>query len=375
MKNSDRTRLGLTQRWVVKVGSALLTNDGQGLDVEAIACWVAELSLLRKAGVEIVLVSSGSVAEGMLSFGWTERPHHLHDLQAAAAVGQMGLIRTYEGEFQKHGLKTAQILLTHDDLSNRTRYLNARSTLGTLLDLDVVPIINENDVVATDEIRFGDNDSLAALVANLLEADLLVILTDQKGMFNKDPRKHADAEMFDVVSASDESLLAMAGTGGKLGRGGMYTKVCAAKLAARSGASTIVASGREVDVLSLIRQGASVGTLFLSSEEPITAHKQWLAGHLQSCGSLLLDEGAIKALLAQQCSLLPVGVRDVRGDFSRGELVICVDSDGNEVARGLANYSARDARKIIGKSSDLIESTLGFVDGPELIHRDNLVVV
>ncbi len=375
MAKSKRLQLGRSQRWVVKIGSALLTNDGQGLDHQAIEGWVAQLAALRKQGVEVILVSSGSVAEGVKRLGWAKRPDSLHELQAAAAVGQMGLVHTYERAFQSHGLHTAQVLLTHDDLASRTRYLNARSTLRTLVGMGVVPVINENDTVVTDEIRFGDNDTLGALVANLLEADLLVILTDQQGMFNKDPRVHADAELLSEVLADDESLLAMAGGGGSLGRGGMVTKVRAAKLAARSGAATIIASGREKGVLVRVREGESVGTLLVPSREPVTARKQWLAGHLQSRGRLVLDDGAVRVLTQQGCSLLPVGVVAVEGDFRRGELVICVDVQGGEVARGLINYSAEEARLIKGRPTERIASLLGYVDEPELIHRDNLIVV
>ena len=370
----NRQKLGKSRRWVVKIGSALLTNDGQGLDYQAIDRWVDQLARLRQQGVEIILVSSGSVAEGVTRLGWTERPTTLHELQAAAAVGQMGLVHSYEKSFKRYEVHTAQILLTHDDLADRTRYLNARSTLRTLIDLGVVPIVNENDTVVTDEIRFGDNDSLGALVANLLEADLLVILTDQQGMFDKDPRKHPDAKLLSEVEADDESLLAMAGGGGALGRGGMLTKVRAARLAARSGAATLIASGREEDVLLSIRQGNVLGTLLSPSEKPITAHKQWLAGHLQSCGSLLLDDGAVKVLKTRGGSLLPVGVTAIEGNFLRGDLVICLDTEGREVARGLVNYSAVEARKIIGRSSEAIVSILGYVDESELIHRDNLMV-
>jgi len=372
---NKRQQLGAAKRWVIKIGSALLTNDGRGLDHRAIAGWVAQIAELRKQGAEVVLVSSGSVAEGMKRLGWTSRPSALHELQAAAAVGQMGLVQAYEQEFQRHGLHTAQILLTHEDHSNRTRYLNAQSSLRTLVGLGVVPVVNENDTVATEEIRFGDNDTLGALVANLVEADLLVILTDQQGMYDKDPRHHPDAQLLTEVSAEDGSLMAMAGGGGALGRGGMQTKVRAARLAARSGAATIIAAGREPEVLLKIRDGQSVGTLLLPAEAPMAARKQWLAGHLQSRGRLTLDAGAVRVLTQQGRSLLPVGVAAVMGDFLRGELVACVDEAGREVARGLVNYSADEARKIAGLSSDGIAGVLGYVDEPELIHRDNLVLV
>ncbi len=371
-----RKQLGQSRRWVVKIGSSLLTDEGRGLAKAAIDDWVAQVARLCQHGVEVVLVSSGAVAEGMVRLGWTVRPSALYELQAAAAVGQMGLVQTYETSFQKHGLKTAQVLLTHDDLSNRKRYLNARSTLRTLLKLKVVPIVNENDTVAMEEIRFGDNDTLAALVANLVEADVLVILTDQAGMFDKDPRSNADAKLLSEVSAADPQLEAMAGgTAGKVGRGGMLTKVRAAKLAARSGASTLVAPGRTSGVLDAIAAGQQVGTLFTPGQETFVARKQWLASHLQLRGKLVIDSGAARVLRDSGRSLLAVGVKNVTGDFMRGEVVACVDEQGHELARGLVNYSADETRRIMGLASDRIEETLGYVDEPELIHRDNLVLI
>tara|TARA_R100001440_G_scaffold53394_6_gene73190 strand:+ start:45151 stop:46257 length:1107 start_codon:yes stop_codon:yes gene_type:complete len=364
------------RRLVVKIGSALLTNDGKGLDVTALAGWVDQLTDLIRAGVEVVLVSSGSVAEGMSRLGWSVRPQHLHELQAAAAVGQMGLVQTWEAQFKRHGIHSAQILLTHDDLSDRKRYLNARSTLRTLLDLGVVPIVNENDTVVTDEIRFGDNDTLGALVANLVEADGLVILTDQEGLFDRDPRKFSDARLVDSRYASDPTLDEMAGGGaGALGRGGMQTKVRAARLAARSGAFTVIVGGRIEDVVSRLRDGESVGTLLLPEQGRIAARKQWLASHLKTRGQLTLDEGAVKVLCRGGRSLLPVGVRSVVGVFRRGEMVSCVDEGGREVARGLVNYDADEARQIAGRSSDRIAEVLGYVSDEEMIHRDNLVIV
>ena len=370
-----RAQLTETRRWVVKIGSALLTNDGRGLNREGIADWVAQLAALRQQGVEIVLVSSGAVAEGMSRLGWTKRPHALHELQAAAAVGQMGLVQTYESSFQRFGLHTAQVLLTHDDLSNRRRYLNSRSALRTLLDLGVIPVVNENDTVVTDEIRFGDNDTLAALVANLIEAELLVILTDQAGMCDKDPRQHADAQLIHETSANNPLLEAMAsGSGGALGRGGMLTKVRAARLAARSGSATVIAAGREPQILHRIAAAERIGTLFTPDTAPLLARKQWLAGHLQLRGRLTLDDGAVKVLRESGRSLLPVGVRAVSGEFGRGEMVALVDEQGREVARGLVNYSAEETRRIQGRPSREIEGLLGYVDEPELIHRDNLVL-
>ncbi len=372
---TDRTQLKNARRWVIKIGSALLTRDGAGLDLPAIQGWVDQIAVLLEQGMDVVLVSSGAVAEGLCRLGWKQRPHALHDLQAAAAVGQMGLIQAWESCFARHGRQTAQILLTHDDLSNRERYLNARSTIRSLLALGVVPVVNENDTVVIDEIRFGDNDTLAALAANLVEADNLVILTDQNGLFDRDPRQHAEAKLISEALVSESSLDAMAeGGAGSLGRGGMVTKVRAARLAARSGASTLIASGREPGVLEALRRGDEIGTLLRAGEALVTARKQWLAGHLQTRGRLVLDAGAISVLQKSGGSLLAVGVTAVEGGFARGDMVVCIDSEGQEVARGLVNYPASDVRKIMGQPSDRIESLLGYVDEAELIHRDNLVL-
>ena len=373
---TKRLHIKKSKRCVIKIGSALLTNDGAGLNMAGIATWVEQISTLRKSGVEIVLVSSGAVAEGMCRLGIKKRPESLHELQAAAAVGQMGLIQSYESEFSKYDLHTAQILLTHDDLSNRQRYLNARNTVRSLLDLGVVPIINENDTVVTDEIRFGDNDTLAALVANLIEADYLLILTDQNGLFDRNPREHDDAKLISEASADDNSLAAMAeGGAGTFGRGGMATKVSAAKLAARSGTSTLIAAGNENNIIQRVFTGEELGTLLFAEHNPVTARKQWLAGHLQIKGKLIIDDGAVKKLCESGSSLLAVGVSDVQGDFNRGEIVSCVTTDGKEIARGLVNYNSADVTKIKGKASKDIESILGYVDDAELIHRDNLVLV
>lgn len=374
-KLSERAQIARTQRWVVKIGSALLTNNGQGLDRQAIAGWVSQLVALQQKGIEIVLVSSGSVAEGMSRLGWKTRPKGMHELQAAAAVGQMGLVQTWEQLFQAHGIHTAQILVTHDDLSDRKRYLNARNTLQTLIDLGVVPVVNENDTVVTDEIRFGDNDTLGALVTNLVAADLLVILTDQLGMFEADPRKQPDARRISIARAADPALLGMAGAeGGALGRGGMATKVRAAQLAARSGAATMIVGGRIDDVLTRVHAGEDVGTFLVPDKTPMAARKQWLAGHLQMRGVLTLDEGAVRALREKGVSLLPVGVKSVSGRFDRGEMVSCVGPDGERVACGLVNYDSDEAGKIAGVSSELIAERLGYVEEAELIHRDNIVV-
>jgi glutamate 5-kinase len=373
---SEKVKISGCKRWVVKIGSALLTNDGQGLALESIDSWVEQMAGLREKGHEVLLVSSGAVAEGMTRLGWSRRPHALHELQAAAAVGQMGLVQAYESRFMRYGLHTAQVLLTHDDLADRQRYLNARSTLRTLLSLGVIPVVNENDTVATEEIRFGDNDTLSALVANLVEADLLVFLTDQAGMLDSDPRSNPDATLVAEAQAGDVSLEAMAsGSGGALGRGGMLTKVRAASRAARSGTLTLIASGREPDILQRLAADEMLGTRLYPVCKPFAARKRWLAGRLQVRGRLVLDAGAVNVLREAGRSLLPVGVTRVEGDFGRGDLVVCISPDGDEVARGLVNYSAADARRIIGQPSGRIEALLGYVDEPELIHRDNLVVV
>jgi glutamate 5-kinase len=363
------------KRWVVKIGSALLTNDGQGLDVERIAQWVVQMAELKQSGVEIVLVSSGAVAAGMARLGWSDRPDTMELLQAAAAVGQTKLVQTYEDLFQQAQLHTAQILLTHEDLSDRKRYLNARNTLRALLDMPVVPIVNENDTVTTDEIRFGDNDTLGALVANLVEADALILLTDQDGLYDADPRHNPDASLIETANATDPKLVEVAGGGGKLGRGGMATKVRAAQLAARSGAVTVIAGGRIENVLTRLRQGDSVGTRLVPDLEPIAARKQWLAGHLQMKGEIVIDDGAIQALRSQGKSLLAVGVKAVSGHFQRGECVSVKSESGIVVARGLINYDALEAAKIIGSSTHQIEAILGYLYEPELIHRDNLVIM
>ena len=373
---TSRESIKTAKRWVIKIGSALLTDDGKGLDSAAIASWAAQMVELRARGVELVLVSSGAVAEGMTRLGWSERPHSLHDLQAAAAVGQMGLVQAYESAFQRYGLHTAQILLGHDDISARDRYLNARATLSTLLKLGVIPVVNENDTVVTEEIRFGDNDTLAALVANLIDADLLVILTDQNGLFERDPREDASAPLIEEASAGDHSLEKMAGgSAGALGRGGMITKVRAAKLAARSGADTIIAGGAVEQVLVEIANGRSVGTLLLSGQQPLAARKQWLAGMLQLAGKLILDDGAVTVLKESGKSLLPVGVKALEGTFQRGDLVSCVSEGGVEIARGLVNYSAEEAAIILGAGSRQIESLLGYPGEKEMIHRGNLVLM
>jgi len=366
---------GRTRRCVVKIGSALLTNNGLGLDVAAIAAWVGQIAQLRASGVEVVLVSSGAVAAGMQRLGFTARPHALHELQALAAVGQMGLVQLYESLFQRHDIHTAQVLLTHEDLASRERYLNARSTLRTLLEFKVVPVVNENDTVATEEIRLGDNDTLAALVTNLVEAELLVILTDQAGLYDKDPRQHDDALLVQAGEAGDPRLLEMAGGSGSLGRGGMRTKLLAAAKAQLSGAATIIASGREANVLVRLLDGEVIGTCLTPSAERFAARKQWLAGQLQIRGRLTLDDGAVRVLRESGRSLLPVGVKAVEGRFARGEVVSCVDHGGREIARGLVNYSAEETARIIGQPSERIEEILGYVDEPELIHRDNMVVV
>jgi glutamate 5-kinase len=374
--NGPAAKLAAARRAVIKVGSSLVTNDGRGLDGAAIAHWAQQICALHALGKQVLLVSSGAIAEGMQRLGWSRRPQQIHELQAAAAVGQMGLAQAYETAFAARGLRSAQVLLTHADLADRARYLNARSTLMTLLDLNVVPVINENDTVVTDEIKFGDNDTLGALVTNLVEADVLVILTDQAGLFSADPRTDPAAQLVRSARAGDPALEAMAGgTGSGIGSGGMLTKVRAAGRAARSGASTIIASGREPDVLVRLAGGEAIGTELAASLPVLTARKQWLADHLQLKGRLFVDAGAVQALCREGKSLLPVGVLQVQGEFARGDVVACVAPGGQEVARGLSNYSSAEARQIARKSSSEIAATLGFIEEPELIHRDNLVVL
>ncbi len=363
------------RRIVVKVGSSLVTDDGRGLDEAAIARWATQIARLRALGKEVVLVSSGAVAEGMKRLGWKRRPKAMHELQAAAAVGQMGLAQAYESAFRSCGLRTAQVLLTHDDLADRKRYLNARATLLALLALGVVPIINENDTVVTDEIKFGDNDTLGALVTNLLDAEVLVILTDQRGLFTADPRHDEHARLLECVVAGDAALETMAGgAGSAIGRGGMITKVLAARRASAGGAHTVVASGREPEVLVRLAEGEAIGTRFVAQTPRLAARKKWLADHLQLRGSVRLDAGAARALLRKGGSLLPIGVVEVVGDFERGEAVAILDPDGREIARGLSGYSSSEARLIMRKPSSEIARILGFVEEPELVHRDHMVL-
>ncbi|GGY82617.1 glutamate 5-kinase [Pseudoduganella plicata] len=363
-------------RLIVKVGSSLVTNDGRGLDHAAIARWAAQIAALRALGKQVVLVSSGAIAEGMLRLGFEHRPTDIHALQACAAVGQMGLAQIYETSFRAHGIGTAQVLLTHADLADRERYLNARSTLTTLLGMGVVPIINENDTVVTDEIKFGDNDTLGALVANLIEADVLIILTDQRGLFSADPRKDPAAYLIERASAGDPALEAMAGgAGSSLGRGGMLTKILAAKRAARSGAHTVIAFGREEGVLTRLAGGEAIGTELEAQMGHLTARKQWMTDHLHTAGQVVIDAGAVEKLSREGKSLLPIGVIEVRGEFGRGAVITCVSEGGVAIARGLSNYTSSEARRIVRKPSGEIEGILGFVEGPELIHRDNMVLL
>jgi len=370
-----RTRIAQSKRLVVKVGSALVTRNGEGLALDFIADCARQIAALRTAGRSVLLVSSGAIAAGMKRLGWTARPQAMHDLQAAAAVGQMGLAQAYETIFAELGLTAAQILLTHEDLADRKRYLNARNTLHALLDYGVVPIINENDTVVTDEIKFGDNDTLGALVANLVEADALVILTDQQGLYTDDPRRNATATLIDEGRADDKRYEAMAGgAGSAIAKGGMLTKIRAAQRAARSGAHTLIVSGREENALLRAAAGAAIGTLLYATQSPLAARKQWLADHLQLAGSLVLDDGAIKALQAGS-SLLSIGVLVVEGDFERGSAVGCRTSAGVEIARGLINYSSSEARRIARHATQEIESLLGYIDEEELVHRDNLVLL
>ena len=363
------------RRIVVKVGSSLVTNDGRGLDEAAIGEWCRQLSLLVRGGRELIMVSSGAIAEGMKRLGWRTRPSEIHELQAAAAVGQMGLAQMYETKLREHGLGSAQVLLTHADLADRERYLNARSTLLTLLRLGVVPVINENDTVVTDEIKFGDNDTLGALVANLVEADALVILTDQNGLFTADPRRDPTASFVHQAKAGDPALEAMAGgAGSSLGRGGMITKILAAKRAAGSGASTVIAWGREPDALLRLTQGEAIGTLLIAPTQKNQARKQWMADHLQLRGAVTVDAGAVHQLRAGGKSLLPIGMTAVEGDFSRGDVIAVRDPQGLEIARGLANYASTEARLICRKPSGEFEKLLGYAAEPEMVHRDNMVL-
>ncbi|MBT8125744.1 MAG: glutamate 5-kinase [Gammaproteobacteria bacterium] len=378
---NKRQQVSEGKRWVIKVGSSSVTKNGRGLNMEAIANLATQLASLVKSGKEVILVSSGEIAEGMNRLAWEKRPHAVYELQAAAAVGQMGLVQAYESCLQKHALHSAQVLLTHEDLQNRKRYLNARTTLRKLLSLKVIPVVNENDTVATDEIKFGDNDTLAALVSNLVEADTLIILTDQQGVFESPPQEHsnkarADNKPIDDISANDSFLDKVAGpSAGELGRGGMLTKVSAARLAARAGAATIIASGRVENVLIEIAKGKQHGTLLYPDNEPLVARKQWIANQLYTNGELVLDDGACQVICKDGKSLLSIGVQDIKGNFERGEVVSCVNSKGEEIARGLVNYNAKEAGQLKGKASSEIESTLGYVEEPELIHRDNLVVL
>jgi glutamate 5-kinase len=371
-----RSVIASASRIVAKVGSSLVTNDGQGLDRQAVSHWASQIAALRNQGKQVVLVSSGAIAEGMARLGWAKRPTSMHELQAAAAVGQMGLAQAYEVAFSKHNLRTAQILLTHEDLADRQRYLNARSTLFALLRLGVVPIVNENDTVATDEIAVGDNDTLGALVTNLIEADALIILTDQRGLYESDPRKNPEARFVSHAKAGDLSLEAMAGgTGSGIGKGGMLTKILAAKRAARSGAHTVIASGREPDVMVRLAAGECIGSELRAELPVLSARKQWMADHLRLRGKLILDAGAIHALLVEGKSLLPVGVRSIEGDFEPGDVVACLDPEGKECARGLINYSSSYARRIMGQPSSKIIEILGAMTEAELVHRDNLIIL
>jgi glutamate 5-kinase len=361
---------------VIKIGSALITDGGKGLDRTMIANWAEQMAQLREQGVDVVLVSSGSIAEGITRLGLKVRPTSISELQATASVGQMGLVQAYETCFQKHGLHSAQILLTHADLSNRKRYLNARSTLRTLLRYGVVPVVNENDSVSNEEIRFGDNDTLSALVANLIEADLLIILTDQQGLYDSNPTQNPEAILIEQADANDPQLLEFAGpSSGHLGRGGMQTKVSAAQLAARSGTHTVIASGKVEHIITRLVRGEPIGSLLSAGEGHLAARKQWLAGHMRCAGELKLDDGAVNVLKNNNASLLPVGVKAVKGVFNRGEVVACLDPQGIEIARGLVNYPSDECRRIIGKPSDQIPQILGYEDDPELINRENLILM
>ena len=372
---SNRDLLKKARTWVIKIGSSLLTDNGKGLNLDSIALWGKQICQLRDQGLDVVLVSSGAVAEGVSRLGLPGRPTAIHEQQAAAAVGQMGLIQAYESQFKKFGKHTAQILLTHDDLSNRKRYLNARSTLRALLDMGVIPVVNENDTVVTDEICFGDNDTLAGLVANLINADVLVILTDQQGVFDADPRSNAQAKLISEAGSHDEILMQVAGGSGAFGKGGMLTKIRAARLASRSGTATCIVHGSSPDVLTALQQGAELGTLLLADKQPVAARKQWLASHLQVRGILTLDAGAVKVLQGSGKSLLPVGIKAATGNFKRGDMVLCKDEQGRSIAHGLVNYDLDEAVRLLGKPSEQILTILGYDGEPEMIHRDNLALL
>jgi len=373
---TERSKLKSGKRWVVKIGSALLTNDGQGLDVSIMQAWVQQMSALIDDGVELCLVSSGAIAVGLKTLKMNQRPHELPMLQAAAAIGQMGLVQAWQSCFSACGRETAQVLLTHEELTDRKRYLNARDTLKTLSQFGVIPVVNENDTVATDEIRFGDNDSLGALATNLLEADVLIILTDQDGFFDKDPRFHSDAQLIPEARALDDRLLGMAGKdGGALGRGGMYTKIMAAQQAARSGAMTVIANGRIEGVIEQLRAGESVGSLLYPDLKPQAARKRWLASHKQTRGVLVIDAGAADALKAKGRSLLPVGVTEVRGVFDRGDIVAIETTDGERLATGLVNYGSTQALEMFGKTTKQLNENQLLMEGDALVHRDNMALI
>ncbi len=373
--NKEIEEIKETRRWVIKIGSALITDNGCGLKHDVLDSWVGQISTLTERGIDIVIVSSGAVAEGLTRLGWKDRPNIVSKLQAAAAVGQMGLIQAYEVCFQKYNKRTAQVLLTHDDIADRARYLNARTSLNTLLQLNVIPIVNENDTVATDEIRFGDNDTLAALVANLIDAELLILLTDQKGLYTSDPRINESAEFVEKAEANDPQLISYAGESNTQGRGGMRTKLKAASIAAKSNTDTIIASGNEKLTLIKIADGNLVGTLLTTPKETLSARKQWLANQSHVKGTITIDNGAEKALESSGKSLLPIGVKSITGEFKRGEIVSCVDGKGKEIARGLSNYNSTQARLIIGKSSKDIQKLLDCADEDEIIHRDNMILL
>jgi len=373
--NKEREKVKAKRRWVIKIGSALITDNGCGLKHNVLDNWVNQISVLNERGIDIVIVSSGAVAEGLTRLGWKDRPNIVSKLQAAAAVGQMGLIQAYEVCFQKYNKHTAQVLLTHDDIADRVRYLNARTSLNTLLQLNVIPIVNENDTVATDEIRFGDNDTLAGLVANLIDAELLVLLTDQKGLYTSDPSKNESAEFIEKAEANDPALIGYAGESNTQGRGGMRTKLKAASIAAKSNTDTIITSGNEKSTLLKIADGNIVGTLLTTPKETLSARKQWLANQSHVKGTFTVDSGAVVALERSGKSLLPIGVKSITGEFKRGEMVSCADENGKEIARGLSNYNSTQARLIIGKSSKDIQTLLDCAEEDEIIHRDNMILL
>ena len=374
----DKVDLKHGARLVVKIGTSVITNNKNAVCDRMINTLASQISTLQKEGFKVIIVSSGAIAAGVHRMGWKQKPKKISHLQAAAAVGQVSLVETYEKEFKKNGLTTAQVLITGEDFSSRKRYLNSRATFETLLNENILVIVNENDTVSTDEIKVGDNDTLAASIANAIQADLFVILTDQKGLFTENPTSSSQAELIKSVDADDEMLSRVASKShSEFGTGGMETKIKAARIVAGLGIDTIIASGFEVDILLKIKSKNFVGTTILSGKKnkAISAKKQWILNHIKAKGKLYLDSGAIAALVQFNKSLLPVGIVKIDGRFDRGDLVVCMTEKGVEVARGLINYSSLEAEKISGLLSEQIEKELGYMEEPEVIHKDNLILI